>query len=259
MWPQGHTALFATGCISRLATMSAAETKTPVTNVTAVARAVDAVKIYGSGDTEVRALDGVSVSLPAGRFTAIMGPSGSGKSTLMHCVAGLDSLTSGQVFIASVELSQLSDKGLWIYEVSFGPGWQYAGQLYYQTEPAEHGKLGARMSWTPNGGSTSTWFLGIVEANHATHGNTRFPGFFMHAAYFPPVLATGDRLTWEFPWSEADGTRRQGKVRRFDRFVRFPFRDLDDGAVFRPHHHRHAIGHEIFLAQGRHAAAHDFQ
>jgi len=79
---------------------------------TAVARAVDAVKIYGEGDTEVRALDGVTVDISAGRFTAIMGPSGSGKSTLMHCVAGLDSLTSGQVFIGDVDLGSLSDKEL---------------------------------------------------------------------------------------------------------------------------------------------------
>jgi putative ABC transport system ATP-binding protein len=92
--------------------MSTAETRTPVTDVTAVARAVDAVKIYGSGDTEVRALDGVSVSFPAGHYTAIMGPSGSGKSTLMHCVAGLDTLSSGEVFIGPVELSKLSDKEL---------------------------------------------------------------------------------------------------------------------------------------------------
>src|SRR5918995_119875 len=54
------------------------------------ARTEDAVKVYGLGGTEVRALDGVTVGLPAGRFTAIMGPSGSGKSTLMHCLAGLD-------------------------------------------------------------------------------------------------------------------------------------------------------------------------
>ena len=92
--------------------MSSAETNTVVTNVTAVARAVDAVKIYGSGDTEVRALDGVTMSLEAGHFTAVMGPSGSGKSTLMHCIAGLDSLTSGHVYIGEVELSQLSDKEL---------------------------------------------------------------------------------------------------------------------------------------------------
>ena len=62
------------------------------------ARAVDAVKVYGRGEAEVRALDGVTVEFDAGRFTAIMGPSGSGKSTLMHCLAGLDTLTSGTVF-----------------------------------------------------------------------------------------------------------------------------------------------------------------
>jgi putative ABC transport system ATP-binding protein len=76
------------------------------------ARAVDLVKSYGSGDTEVVALDHVSVEIAAGEFTAIMGPSGSGKSTLMHCLAGLDSLTSGSVAIADVELVGLSDKKL---------------------------------------------------------------------------------------------------------------------------------------------------
>jgi putative ABC transport system ATP-binding protein len=83
-----------------------------VTNVTAAARAVDLVKVYGSGDTAVRALDGVTVEFRAGHYTAIMGPSGSGKSTLMHCVAGLDTVTSGQVFIGDVGLSKLSDKEL---------------------------------------------------------------------------------------------------------------------------------------------------
>jgi putative ABC transport system ATP-binding protein len=62
--------------------------------------------------TAVRALDGVSLALPAGRFTAIMGPSGSGKSTLMHCLAGLDTLTSGRAFIGEVELGRLSEKQL---------------------------------------------------------------------------------------------------------------------------------------------------
>jgi len=76
------------------------------------ARAVDAVKVYGSGDTEVRALDGVTVDFETGVFTAIMGPSGSGKSTLMHCVAGLDTLTSGRVFIAGTDLTTLGDKAL---------------------------------------------------------------------------------------------------------------------------------------------------
>jgi putative ABC transport system ATP-binding protein len=69
-------------------------------------------KTYGSGDTEVRALDGVDVAFARGQFTAIMGPSGSGKSTLMHCMAGLDALSSGQAWIGDTELSGLDDKRL---------------------------------------------------------------------------------------------------------------------------------------------------
>ncbi|MEU3252556.1 ABC transporter ATP-binding protein [Streptomyces sp. NPDC006997] len=76
------------------------------------ARVVDAVKLYGTGDTAVRALDGVSVGFPAGRLTAIMGPSGSGKSTLMHCAAGLDTLTSGSAHIGDTELGALDDRRL---------------------------------------------------------------------------------------------------------------------------------------------------
>jgi len=76
------------------------------------ARAVRATKVYGSGATAVLALDEVSVDFAAGRFTAVMGPSGSGKSTLMHCVAGLDSLTDGQVFVGGVELGTLPDREL---------------------------------------------------------------------------------------------------------------------------------------------------
>ncbi len=76
------------------------------------ARVVDAVKVYGRGENEVRALDGVSVEFNAGRFTAIMGPSGSGKSTLMHSVAGLDQLTSGTVFIGDTDVTTLDDKRL---------------------------------------------------------------------------------------------------------------------------------------------------
>jgi putative ABC transport system ATP-binding protein len=85
-------------------------TDTPTT--LAAAGAIDASKIYGAGDSEVRALDGVSVTFEAGKFTAIMGPSGSGKSTLMHCLAGLDSLTSGAVHIGDTALADLNDKQL---------------------------------------------------------------------------------------------------------------------------------------------------
>ena len=79
---------------------------------TVVAAAINACKTYGSGDSEVRALDDVSVEFHGGEFTAIMGPSGSGKSTLMHCIAGLDELTAGSVTIDGVNLSELSDKEL---------------------------------------------------------------------------------------------------------------------------------------------------
>ncbi|MFZ0717274.1 ATP-binding cassette domain-containing protein, partial [Mycobacterium sp.] len=77
---------------------------------TLAAEAVDVVKSYGTGETMIYALAGVSVGLVRGQFTAIMGPSGSGKSTLMHCLAGLDDVTSGSVRIADVELTTLSDK-----------------------------------------------------------------------------------------------------------------------------------------------------
>jgi putative ABC transport system ATP-binding protein len=80
--------------------------------VLAAARVVDLTKVYGSGDAEVRALDGVTLDFAAGEFTAVMGPSGSGKSTLMHCCAALDAPTSGQVFIGDTEIGSLSDKKL---------------------------------------------------------------------------------------------------------------------------------------------------
>ncbi len=78
------------------------------------ARAIDAYKIYGNeaDDTAVRALNGINVEFAEGAFSAIMGPSGSGKSTLLHCLAGLDTLTRGRIFLGDVEISSLSEKQL---------------------------------------------------------------------------------------------------------------------------------------------------
>jgi putative ABC transport system ATP-binding protein len=92
--------------------MTSVETAHPVAPSIGVAGAIDAVKIYGHGDTAVHALAGVTAAFEGGRFTAVMGPSGSGKSTLMHCVAGLDSLTAGRVYIGAVDLSTLNDRQL---------------------------------------------------------------------------------------------------------------------------------------------------
>jgi putative ABC transport system ATP-binding protein len=85
---------------------------TPPTHPHAAAAAVDAVKAYGTGEAQVRALDGVTVAFDRGRFTAIMGPSGSGKSTLLHCLAGLDTLTAGDVLLGDRSLVGLKDKDL---------------------------------------------------------------------------------------------------------------------------------------------------
>jgi putative ABC transport system ATP-binding protein len=87
-------------------------TETDASRGPVAARAVGASKIYGVGDTRVVALDDLSVDFAEGEFNAIMGPSGSGKSTLMHCVAGLDTLTAGRVFIGDTDLGTLSQKEL---------------------------------------------------------------------------------------------------------------------------------------------------
>lgn len=84
----------------------------PETPSLPAAKAIGATKIYGTGDTEVRALYEVDVTFANSQFSAIMGPSGSGKSTLMHCLAGLDNLSAGQVFIGNTDLSTLSEKEL---------------------------------------------------------------------------------------------------------------------------------------------------
>jgi len=81
-------------------------------SVTVAARALNASKTYGKGDATVHALDDLTVEFGAAQFTATMGPSGSGKSTLMHCLAGLDTLTAGQVFIGNTDITGMGEKQL---------------------------------------------------------------------------------------------------------------------------------------------------
>lgn len=84
----------------------------PAAQAPFAAQALEATKIYGEGTAAVRALDGISLDIERGRFTAIMGPSGSGKSTLLHCLAGLDDLTSGTIRIGEVDIGTLDDDEL---------------------------------------------------------------------------------------------------------------------------------------------------
>jgi putative ABC transport system ATP-binding protein len=93
-------------------TVNEAKLSSAVTDSTPAARISDGVKVYGKGDIAVRALDGLSAEFPKGVFTAIMGPSGSGKSTMLHCMAGLDKLTSGTVEIGGKDLGHLNDREL---------------------------------------------------------------------------------------------------------------------------------------------------
>jgi putative ABC transport system ATP-binding protein len=93
--------------------MSSISLSTPLSAAALIAASTtDARKVYGMGETEVAALDGVTVGFEQSRFTAIMGPSGSGKSTLLHCIAGLDTLTSGTACIGDIDLSTLNDNQL---------------------------------------------------------------------------------------------------------------------------------------------------
>src|ERR1700719_2826256 len=90
----------------------ASEQPTGTIKAVPAAQIVSGAKVYGTGGTAVRALDGISADFRAGQFTAIMRPSGSGKSTLLHCLAGLDRLTSGQVLLGDVDLGSLDDKAM---------------------------------------------------------------------------------------------------------------------------------------------------
>ena len=112
------------------------------------------------------------------------------------------------------QVTKVPAAGNWTYDVFFGPGWQKTGQLRYTTQRQadQAATVGANMSWIPNGGQASTWFLGVMEADHPSHANTRFPGFFMHPVYLPPSPQPGSLLVWEFPWQGGG----KAQMRRFE-------------------------------------------
>ncbi|WP_329113948.1 ABC transporter ATP-binding protein [Streptomyces sp. NBC_01465] len=95
-----------------MSTPSTARSYGLVSGVPVAARARGLTKAYGSGETTVLALDSVDVDIARGRFTAVMGPSGSGKSTLMHCLAGLDTVSAGQVWLDETEITGLREREL---------------------------------------------------------------------------------------------------------------------------------------------------
>jgi putative ABC transport system ATP-binding protein len=95
-----------------LSTPATEPTGDQAADVPLAARARSLTKAYGTGETAVRALDGVDVDIARGRFTAVMGPSGSGKSTLMHCLAGLDTVSAGRVWLGDTEITGLKEREL---------------------------------------------------------------------------------------------------------------------------------------------------
>ena len=147
------------------------------TSSTDAARIEDGVKIYGKGDAVVRALDGVTARFKAGEFTAIMGPSGSGKSTLLHCLAGLDTLTDGRVFIGETDLASLSDRDLTLLRRE-QVGFVFQAYNLINTLTAEENIL-LPLSLAGNGNRTA-WFEEVVQTvgigDRLTHRPTELSG-----------------------------------------------------------------------------------
>jgi putative ABC transport system ATP-binding protein len=126
-------------------------------------------KIYGSGDAEVHALAGISIQFPRGQFTAVMGPSGSGKSTMMHCLAGLDSPTSGEALIEGKDITKASDAELTlIRRGKVGFIFQFFNLLPMLTAE-ENMELPLRLSGTPVDEAWKTELIGAIRLGDRLH------------------------------------------------------------------------------------------
>ena len=146
----------------------------PATGSRCAARALHAHKVYGDGETAVVALDDLSLDLPVGEFTAIMGPSGSGKSTLMHCLAGLDTLTSGQVLVGDTDLATLSDRERTLLRRD-RLGFVFQSFNLLPTLTAEENITAARRPGRPDPGPRRGWRPSSRRSTSATGWSTGPP------------------------------------------------------------------------------------
>lgn len=114
-----------------------------------------------------------------------------------------------------------ADGSLYVYAVTLQPpAWRNA-ELAYRSRRQADGRLSIEMAFEHGAGerTRSTWAFGVFERGHATHANVRFPGFFMHAAYFPEQLEAGRRFSWAYAWQAAGGAVHPGRERRFDAVI----------------------------------------
>ena len=215
------------------------------------ARAVNATKVYGKGDAEVRALDGVSVDFATSRFTAIMGPSGSGKSTLMHALAGLDSLTSGSVWIGDVELGKLKEKKLTeLRRDSVGFIFQ-AFNLVPTLTAAENIELPMRLAGRkPDRGWLDLVIATVGLGNRLTHRPSELSGGQQQRVAVARALASRPRIIFaDEPTGNVD-SRTGAEILSF---MRQAVRELDQTIVMVTHDPVAAAyaDRAVFLADGR--------
>jgi putative ABC transport system ATP-binding protein len=217
----------------------------------AAARAVDAVKVYGRGPTEVRALDGVTVEFEAGRFTAIMGPSGSGKSTLMHCLAGLDRLTSGRMYIGDVDLTTLTEKRLTLLRrEQIGFVFQSFNLIPTLTSLENITLPKALAGERPDGDWLDTVIQTVGLQDRLTHKPSELSGGQQQRVAIARTLASRPRIVFaDEPTGNLD-SRASGEILRF---MRQAVEDFEQTIVIVTHDPVAAAHADrvIFLADGR--------
>jgi putative ABC transport system ATP-binding protein len=215
------------------------------------AHTVDAAKIYGKGQTEVRALDGITVEFAARQFTAIMGPSGSGKSTLLHCSAGLDSLTSGHAYIGDDDLSTLNDHQLTILRRDRVGFVFQAYNLVPTLTALENITLPLRLAGRKG---DEDWIRGVVETmgltNRAQHRPSELSGGQQQRVAVARALATRPQIIFgDEPTGNLD-SRSSSEVMTF---MRRAVDEMGQTIVVVTHDPRAASYADriVFLADGR--------